>query len=96
MKEKKYIALQIACGEILDVKLVGDKFFINTNEQYMFDLLTEEKNKGIIQNALIWQGINCEIVVNRILKKEEIQEKDFEKLKKLGIEFTIQKGDNNG
>ena len=93
LKEKKHIALQIACGDIVDAKVDGQKFVISTDERYLEKILLEPANKQILQDALKWQGLDCEIVVQRKLKISDLQQKDFEKLKNLGISFRVEKGD---
>ena len=95
LKEKKYISLQIACGDILDVSVLGNNFVINTKEQLIYELLMQNKNQEIIKKALEWQGFCGNIIVNRLLKNEDLVKADLEKLKLLGIEIKLEKGEQN-
>ncbi|MDD4815581.1 MAG: hypothetical protein PHQ62_00370 [Clostridia bacterium] len=92
LKEKKYIALQIACGDILDVSIIGNNFVINTQEQLIFELLMQNENQKIIKKALEWQGFLGNLEINRLLKAEDIIKSDLERLRQIGIEFLIKKG----
>lgn len=69
-------------------------FVINTSEKLVYDIITQEKNIKILKDALAWQNLVLEIKVNKLATKEEIQKNDFQKLKKLGIDFKI-KGEKN-
>lgn len=93
LKEKRYIALQIACGDIIDVDIQNNTFIINTEEQIMYNVLTNETNKKLLQQALNWQGFNGDIVINKIDSKQDIINRDIEKLKNFGIDFKINKGE---
>ena len=48
LKENKHIALQIACGDILNVAVKDSNFIIKTEEQLMFDILTTNQNMKIL------------------------------------------------
>ena len=87
LKTKKYITLQIACGDIVDVEIVGKNFVINTEEQMVYNTITAPHNIQALKDAFKWLELDFEIIVNRLLRKDEEQAKDFEKLKILGIEF---------
>ena len=93
LKEKKHIALQIACGDIIDTRLEDDKFVITTDDAYLEKILTAPENKKIIEDALAWQGIICNLEVHRKLKTSELQKQDIEKLKSLGLEIKVEKGE---
>ena len=87
LKTKKYITLQIACGDIVNVELVGKNFVINTEDQMVYNTITAPQNLQALKDAFKWLELDFEIIVNRLLRKDEQQAKDFEKLKILGIEF---------
>ena len=94
LKEKKHIALQIACGDIIDTRLEGgERFVITTDDAHLEKILTASENKTIIEDALAWQGLKCRLVVNRKLKTSELQKQDIEKLKSLGLEIKVEKGE---
>ena len=95
LKEKKHIALQIACGDIIDTSLENEKFVITTDDAYLEKILTAPENTKIIEDALAWQGLKCRLVVNRKLKTSELQKQDIEKLKSLGLEIKVGKGEKN-
>ncbi|MBR4406971.1 MAG: hypothetical protein IKT27_01515 [Clostridia bacterium] len=53
----------------------------------VYSTITSPNNLEALKDAFKWQGLEFEIIVNRLLRKNEQQAKDFEKLKILGIEF---------
>lgn len=91
LKEKKDISLQIACGDIIDVDIKDDDFVVNINNEFLYKIISSNGAKEKIINALRWQGFTGKLIINRILTKKDIQEKDFENLKNLGIKFEIKK-----
>lgn len=93
LKEKKHIALQIACGDVTNLKLQDGKLVITTDEKYISKILENPENLQILKDALAWQGINAEVEVKRVLKLAELQEADINKLKGLGLDVKIEKGD---
>lgn len=93
LKEKKHIALQIACGDVSNLKLENGKLIIITDEKYICKILENTENQKILQDALSWQGINAVVEVKRVYKTAELQEMDLNKLKGLGLDVKIVKGD---
>ena len=87
LKTKKCITLQIACGDIVNVEIVGRNFVINTEDQMVYNTITAPHNLQALKDAFKWLELDFEIIVNRHLRKDEEQARDFEKLKFLGIEF---------
>lgn len=83
----------MACGDIINVKIKENQLIINIDEPLLFDILMEEKNKDLIKQAINWQGLNLEIIVNRIFKQSELIEQDIKKLKNLKINLKIIEGD---
>lgn len=83
----------MACGDIVDVEIKENQLIINTDELLLYDILTEEKNRDLIKQAVNWQGLNLEIVINRIFKQSELIQQDIDKLKSLGINLKIIEGD---
>ena len=69
------------------MEIVGKHFVINTEDQMVYSTITSPNNLEALKDAFKWQGLEFEIIVNRLLRKDEQQAKDFEKLKILGIEF---------
>lgn len=82
LREHHSVALHIACGDITDVALEGDKFIINTTEDFLYDLLKSENNYNDLKNAFLNFGIkNFEIN-----KKEKIltkSQQDINNLKQI-------------
>ena len=81
LKEHRQVALHVACGDITDVQISGDSLIINIEDGMIFNLLNDGKRQ--IENALRWQGLDLNVVVN--IKKVELSpaEKDIKKLKEL-------------
>lgn len=90
LKERRQIALHVACGDITDVELKDNNLIINITDGMMYDLLNDGKRE--LESALRWQGLELNIVIN--VKKVELssQEKDIKKLKELFGDYLIVKG----
>ena len=82
LKEHKEIALHVACGDITDVALEGNKFIINLFDGMLINLLEEGKRK--IEQALRWQGLELQVVVK--IKKEILSDSEQD-LKRLNEVF---------
>ena len=68
LREHHAVALHIACGDITDVEKVGDKFVVNTAEEFLYELLKSEENYKDLKQAFSSFGINN----FEIVKKEKI------------------------
>ncbi len=79
LREHHLVALHIACGDITDVEKVDDTFYINTTEDFLYDLLKSEDNYKELNSALNNFGIKN----FKIIKKEKILSKSQEDLAKL-------------
>ncbi len=78
----------MACGDITDVQLDGDKIVVNIEEGMLADLLKEGRRE--IENALRWQGLDLKLEINLIESKSLPQQQDINTLKKiLGNKLTI-------
>ena len=42
LREHHAVALHIACGDITDVEFDGNTFFVNTTENFLYDLLKQQ------------------------------------------------------
>ncbi len=82
LKEKREVALHVACGDITDVAIDGNKFIINLFDGMLVNLLYEGRRK--IEQALRWQGLDFDLVIN--CKEEKLSESE-EDLKKLNEVF---------
>lgn len=79
LREHHSVALHIACGDITDVERNGDKFIINTTEEFLYELLKSEENYNDLKKAFANFGINN----FEIVKKEKIISKTQEDINKL-------------
>ena len=73
--------MHITCGNILDVDLNNKDFIIRTTENYIFEII--ENNKNQLKECFEGLGYNYEIVVEKLVTKNEKINEDIEKLKKL-------------
>lgn len=85
--------MQIACGDITDIEFQNDALVVATDEKFILNTLEKPEHKQIIEDALKWQGLHLQLVVKRKIKLTELQEQDIAKLKGLGLEVKIKKGD---
>ncbi len=94
LREQRQVALHVACGDITDIQIDGDKLIINIDDGMIYNLLVDGKRQ--IENALRWQGLELNVVVN--IRKIELSsvEKDIKKLKEIFGDNLIVKGGNNG
>ena len=83
----------MACGNVLDTKIVDGNLVVNTNEQYLLDTIMEKDNFLIIKKALEWQNFSGQLIINKIKTKKDLQKEDLEKLEKLGLNVKIIEGD---
>ncbi len=68
------MALHIACGDITDVTKENDIFYINTTEDFLYDLLKSEENYKDLKNALNNFGINKFEIIKKEKKLTKSQE----------------------
>ncbi len=94
LREQRQVALHVACGDITDIQIDGDKLIINIDDGMIYNLLVDGKRQ--IENALRWQGLEMNVFVN--IRKIELSsvEKDIKKLKEIFGDNLIVKGGNNG
>ena len=88
LKEQHQVALHVACGDITDVSIDGDRLVVNASEGMLAQILKDGRRE--IENALRWQGLELKLEVNLIESKNLPQQEDINKLKKLvGNKLTI-------
>ncbi len=88
LKEHRQVALHVACGDITDVSIDGDRLVVNASEGMLAQILKDGRRE--IENALRWQGLELKLEVNLIESKNLPQQEDINKLKKLvGDKLTI-------
>lgn len=95
LKERRLIALHVACGDITDVAISGNDFIINIDDGMMLNLMREGRRE--IESALRWQGFELNVVINTKNIIKSPCEQDVEKLQKIfGEVLTIKGGKFNG
>ena len=79
LKEHRQIALHVACGDITDVELDGNKLILNVFDGKLVNMLNDGRRE--IENALRWQGLEHKVVVN--IKETQLSksEQDIKRLK---------------
>ena len=88
LKEHHQVALHVACGDITDVSIDGDRLVVNASEGMLAQILKDGRRE--IENALRWQGLELKLEVNLSESKNLPQQEDINKLKKLvGDKLTI-------
>lgn len=89
LRENKNIAIQMACGDITKVDVLGGKFVAHTTEEYNHSLLSQDFAKREIEKAFRWfgQNLNFEIILDE--KQIDKQNIDIEKLKAMFGEIKI-------
>ena len=94
LKEHRHIALHVACGDITDVALDGDKFVVNIYDGALVNLLTDGRRD--IESALRWQGLEHKLVVN--VKEVEYTkvEKDLKRLNEVFEKVIVKKFNYKG
>lgn len=88
LKERRFVALHVACGDITDVGIENNNLVVNVEEGMLATILAEGKRE--LENALRWQGLDLNLEIK--LKKSNLsgQEEDIKKLKTiLGNKLTI-------
>ena len=88
LRENKLIALHVACGDISDVVLENGRLIIRNSDDFLIHLL--EEGRKDIENAIRWQGLNLELVIEKEESKSQKIDRDLEKLKRLvGAKFSV-------
>ena len=94
LKEHRHIALHVACGDITDVELDGNKFILNVYDGTLVGLLADGRRE--IESALRWQGLEHKLVIN--VKEVEYTkvEKDLKRLAEVFDKVIIKEFKPNG
>ena len=88
LREHHAVALHIACGDITDVRLENEVFYINTTEEFLYELLKSEDNLKDLKQALENFGIQ-KFEINKIQKALPKTQEDIKKLKEVFGELLI-------
>ncbi len=94
LKERKMVALHVACGDITDVEIDGGKLIVKVKEGMIVDLLKEGRRE--IESALRWQGLDLRLEIETIKEKIDPIVEDINKLKKMAGEYLTIHGGKNG
>ena len=81
LRENGDVALFVSCGEISDVKIEENCLIINTEKDYIYNLLVADENLLSIKRALRFLGIALDVKVQKIAPKDFDVNKDIEFLK---------------
>jgi hypothetical protein len=85
LKERKMVALHVACGDITDVEIDSGRLIIHVKEGMIVDLLKEGRRE--IESALRWQGLELSLQIETIQEKINSVEEDLKKLKAMVGDF---------
>ena len=87
LRERKLIALHVACGDITEVSIENGKLLLNVYDATLEGLL--KAGKSDIESALRWQGLELEV---EICLKEHTRSKaevDIKRLKEIFEEVEV-------
>ena len=77
------MSLLVACGDILDVDIIGNDFVINIVDKAIFDVVNKNENLSLLDNIFKSLNYDYKLVVNKKDKQEDLIQKDIELLTKL-------------
>ncbi|MBQ4100270.1 MAG: hypothetical protein IJC83_01845 [Oscillospiraceae bacterium] len=66
-----------------------NKLLLKTPEQFIYDMIITEESQKEIKNALAWQGLDYDIVVQKTKKEEDLIAEDLSRLNKLGLKINL-------
>jgi len=78
LKEHHKVALHVACGDIANPVIEDNKLKIKTSDDLVLDVL--ENGRKDIENAIRWQGLELEFVVEKFESGEQKVSKDIKKI----------------
>jgi len=90
LRESKYPALHVACGNLRDITLTGGVLTVNVKEEYIYNLLMGEENLNLLGTLL--GKINGNVMLSIKLKTEhnEAEENIIKLKKKFGENLKIE------
>ena len=80
LKENKKVALHVACGDITDVAIEGNKLIVRSSDDFLISVLVDGIKE--LENALRWQGLDLQLEIVKFENIKQKQEKDIIKLTK--------------
>lgn len=78
LKEHKKVALHVACGDITNAQIEGNKLIIRSSDDFLIDVL--ESGRKEIENAIRWQGLELELAVIKFESSQQLINKDIKKI----------------
>ena len=87
LKERKQIALHVACGDITEVQLDKNRLIVNVYDGMLENLL--QAGKKDIEGAIRWQGLELELVIQVKEHENSKAEKDIKKLKEVFDDVNV-------
>jgi hypothetical protein len=78
LREHKKVALHVACGDITNAQIDGDKLVIRSSDDFLIDVL--ENGRREIETAIRWQGLDLKFEVVKFESLEQKKSKDIKKL----------------
>lgn len=94
LKERKMVALHVACGDITNVEIESGNLVVKVQESMLVDLLREGRRE--IESALRWQGLELNLKIEVLKKEIDPAEEDIKKLKGLVGDYLTINGGKNG
>ena len=73
--------MHVACGDITNVEINGDKLIVRSSDDFLLNILEDGRRE--IENAIRWQGLNLSLELVKFESKAQLQEKDIVKLTRL-------------
>ncbi|MEG1499625.1 MAG: hypothetical protein RR400_00930 [Clostridia bacterium] len=89
LRENKNVALQMSCGDISDVEIVGDKFVAKTNEEYIYNIIATKYGEQEICKAFLWQGVSLKFEIQLVAKKVNKSLQDIQRLKEICEDYLL-------
>lgn len=78
LKEHHKVALHVACGDITNPQIEGNKLKIKTSDDFVLDVL--ESGRRDIENAIRWQGLELEFEIEKFESTDQKVSKDIKKI----------------
>ena len=87
LKERRQIALHVACGDITDVELGQGKLIINVYDGMLLNLLYAGKRD--IESAIRWQGLDLQLEICVKEAESNVSQRDLKRLKEIFEDVSI-------
>ena len=87
MKERRQIALHVACGDITNVALENGKLIINVYDGMLVNLL--EAGRKDIESAISWQGLDLQIEIRVCQLESDKVQMDIQRLRSIFEDVSV-------